>query len=134
MCFNGKLHGQLVDYILGITVHDEAYGILGRYATLLAIEKLFFTNNKTTGIGVGEARGVTLLAAAQAGLPIYEYTPNEIKLAVTGYGRAEKKQVMEMTRMMLKLEKIPKPDDAADALAIALCHAQAAGSLLHGLK
>ena len=94
----------------------------------MAVEKLYFTNNKTTGIGVGEARGVILLAASQSSIPVYEYTPNEIKQAVTGYGKAEKKQVMEMTRLLLNLEKVPKPDDTADALAVAICHAHTSGS------
>ena len=114
-----------------VKIYEDLSYVIGRTKPdVLAIEKLFFTNNKTTGIGVGEARGVTLLAAAQAGLPIYEYTPNEIKLAVTGYGRAEKKQVMELTRMLLNLEKVPKPDDTADALAVAICHAHSASSAL----
>ncbi|MBQ9959685.1 MAG: crossover junction endodeoxyribonuclease RuvC [Oscillospiraceae bacterium] len=114
-----------------VKVYDDLNYVIARTKPdVLAIEKLFFTNNKTTGIGVGEARGVTLLAAAQAGLPIYEYTPNEIKLAVTGYGRAEKKQVMELTRMLLNLEKVPRPDDTADALAVAICHAHSASSKL----
>ena len=100
----------------------------------ISIEELFFNSNAKTAVNVCQARGVILLAATKANIPIFEYTPLQIKQSVTGYGRAEKHQVMDMTRMMLKLEKIPKPDDAADALAIALCHAQAAGSLLHGLK
>ena len=95
-----------------------------------AVEKLYFTNNKTTGIGVAEARGVILLALSQAGVPLYEYTPMQVKQAVTGYGRALKPQVQEMTRRLLKLKAVPKPDDTADALALALCHGQAAGSLL----
>ena len=117
-----------------VKIYEDLNYVIGRTKPdVLAIEKLFSTNNKTTGIGVGEARGVTLLAAAQAGLPIYEYTPNEIKLAVTGYGRAEKKQVMELTRMLLNLEKVPKPDDTADALAVAICHAHSASSALGAL-
>lgn len=105
-------------------IYEDLNYVLGRTKPdVMAIEKLFFTNNKTTGIGVGEARGVVLLAAAQAGLKIHEYTPNEIKNAVTGYGRAEKKQVMELTRMLLDLKELPKPDDTADALAVAICHA-----------
>lgn len=105
-------------------IYDDLNYVLGRTKPdVMAIEKLFFTNNKTTGIGVGEARGVVLLTAAQAGLEIHEYTPNEIKNAVTGYGRAEKKQVMELTRMLLDLKELPKPDDTADALAVAICHA-----------
>lgn len=89
----------------------------------VAIEELFFNTNITTGIAVSEGRGVILLACKQAGLPIFEYTPLQVKQAICGYGRAEKKQVMEMTRRMLNLEKIPRPDDAADALALAICHA-----------
>lgn len=87
-----------------------------------AVEKLFFQKNISTAIAVGQARGVIMLALAQAGLEIGEYTPNEIKLAVTGYGSADKRQVQEMVRVLLSLEKIPKPDDAADALAIAITH------------
>ena len=95
-----------------------------------AVEKLFFINNKTTGIGVAEARGVILLALAQAGVPLFEYTPMQVKQAVTGYGKAQKHQVQEMTRRLLGLPEIPRPDDAADALAMAICHGQAAGSPL----
>ena len=95
-----------------------------------AIEKLYFQNNQKTAIGVAEARGVILLAASKAGVPIYEYTPLQVKTAVTGYGQAEKKQVMEMTKRLLHLKEVPKPDDTADALAIAICHANAAGSQL----
>ncbi|MEI6289949.1 MAG: crossover junction endodeoxyribonuclease RuvC [Chloroflexota bacterium] len=87
-----------------------------------AIEKLYFSQNTTTAIAVGQARGVILLAMAQAGLEIGEYSPNEIKQAVTGYGFAEKRQVQEMVKVLLSLDKIPKPDDAADALAIAITH------------
>ena len=96
----------------------------------VAIEKLYFQNNKTTGIGVAEARGVILLACQKAGARIFEYTPMQVKLAVTGYGQAKKPQVMEMTRRLLGLKNMPKPDDTADALAMAVCHAQAAGSEL----
>ena len=94
----------------------------------MAIEELFFNTNVTTGIGVAQARGIILAAAAKLGVEIFEYTPSQVKQAVVGYGKAEKKQVMEMTRMMLSLKAVPKPDDAADALAIALCHAHTAGS------
>jgi len=87
-----------------------------------AVEKLFFQRNIKTAIAVGQARGVILLALAEAGLSLAEYTPNEVKLAVVGYGNAEKKQVQEMVRIILGLSDIPKPDDAADALAIAICH------------
>jgi crossover junction endodeoxyribonuclease RuvC len=89
---------------------------------VMAIEKLYFNTNQKTAIGVAEARGVILLAAVNAGLSIYEYTPLQVKSAVTGYGQAEKKQVMEMTRQILHLKSVPKPDDAADALAIAIAH------------
>lgn len=87
-----------------------------------AVEKLFFQRNVTTAIAVGQARGVILLALAQAGIAPAEYTPNEIKLAVSGYGSAGKRQVQEMVRMMLALPEIPRPDDAADALAVAITH------------
>ena len=92
----------------------------------VSVEKLYFTNNKTTGIAVAEARGVILLACAQRGVPVYEYTPLQVKSAVTGYGKAEKRQVMDMTRRILHLAEIPKPDDAADALALAICHGHCA--------
>ena len=100
----------------------------------VAVEELFFTNNVTTGIAVAQARGVILLACAQRGLIPAEYTPMQVKQGVVGYGKAEKKQVMEMTRSLLGLKGIPRPDDAADALAIALCHAHTSGSLLSRLK
>jgi crossover junction endodeoxyribonuclease RuvC len=87
-----------------------------------AVEKLFFQRNVSTAIAVGQARGVLLLALSEAGLPVGEYTPNEVKQAVTGYGSADKRQVQEMVRVQLGLDGIPKPDDAADALAIAICH------------
>ena len=97
----------------------------------MAVEELFFTNNVTTGISVAHGRGVILLSAERLGVPIYEYTPIQVKQAVVGYGRAEKRQVMEMTKRLLSLTKIPRPDDAADALAIAICHSRAATSLLN---
>lgn len=90
----------------------------------VSIEKLYYANNAKTVIGVAEARGVILLAARQKGVPIYEYTPLQVKLAVTGYGQAIKTQVQEMTRRLLCLKSVPKPDDTADALALAICHAQ----------
>lgn len=96
----------------------------------MSIEKLYFQTNQKTAIMVAEARGVTLLAAKQAELPIFEYTPLQVKTAVTGYGKAKKAQVMEMTRRLLKLPAVPKPDDTADALAIAICHTQAHGGEL----
>jgi len=87
-----------------------------------AVEQLFFSRNVRTALAVGHARGVVLLALAQAGVPISEYTPLEVKQAVTGYGRAGKQQIQEMIRVLLGLPEIPKPDDAADALAVAICH------------
>lgn len=89
----------------------------------VVVELLFFATNVTTAISVGQARGVVMLAIGQAGLPMFEYTPMQIKQAVTGYGRADKKQIQEMVKMMLGLDGIPKPDDAADGLAIAITHA-----------
>jgi crossover junction endodeoxyribonuclease RuvC len=112
-------------------IYDCVTTLLKKYPIdAVSLEKLFFYNNKTTVIGVAEARGVILLAAEQAGVKVYDYTPNEVKIAVTGYGRALKPQVMEMTRRLLKLPAVPKPDDTADALAMAICHGQATGSTL----
>ena len=96
----------------------------------IAVEELFFSKNITTGIAVAHARGVILYTAERLQIPVYEYTPMQVKQAVVGYGLAEKHQVMDMTRRLLKLKMIPKPDDAADALAIAICHARSATSLL----
>lgn len=96
----------------------------------VAIEELFFGHNVTTGINVAQARGVILLAVQQAGVPIFEYKPMQVKQAVVGYGAASKHQVMDMTKRILHLETVPKPDDAADAVAIALCHARSSTSLL----
>ena len=90
----------------------------------VAVEQLFFSKNVTTALAVGHARGVVLLAAANAGVPIYEYRPMEVKQAISGYGKATKDQMQQMVRLLLHLDDIPRPDDAADALAIALCHAQ----------
>ena len=96
----------------------------------VAVEKLYFKNNQKTAIDVAQARGVILLAIQQAGVPLYEYTPLQVKSAVTGYGLAKKPQVMEMTRRLLALPVVPKPDDTADALAIAICHVQTGGTVL----
>ena len=97
----------------------------------IAVEELFFSNNITTGIAVAHGRGIILLSGHQAGLQIYEYTPLQVKQAVVGYGRADKKQVMDMVRRILSLQAVPRPDDAADAVAIALCHARSATSLIY---
>ena len=96
----------------------------------VAIEELFFGQNVTTGIGVAQSRGVILLAIRQAGLPVYPYKPAQVKQAVVGYGNATKHQVQDMTRRLLHLDKMPKPDDAADAIALAVCHARSSTSLL----
>ncbi len=96
----------------------------------VAIEELFFGQNVTTGIGVAQSRGVILLAIRQAGVPVFQYKPMQVKQAVVGYGNATKHQVQDMTKRLLKLEKLPKPDDAADAIAIALCHGRSSTSLI----
>jgi crossover junction endodeoxyribonuclease RuvC len=112
-------------------IYDALAEVLEKWKPdAVSIEKLYFQNNQKTAIGVAEARGVILLAAKKAGVPIFEYTPLQVKMAVTGYGQAHKPQVMEMTRRLLCLKEVPKPDDTADALAMAICHGQAAGSVL----
>lgn len=98
---------------------------------VMSIEELFFNTNTTTGIAVAHARGVILLAAYQAGVRVFEYTPLQVKQAVVGYGRAEKNQVIDMVRRILNLPSAPKPDDAADAVALAICHARSSTSLLN---
>ena len=97
----------------------------------VAVEELFWGHNITTGIGVSHGRGVILLAVEKAGVELFEYTPMQVKQAVVGYGKAEKRQVMDMTRRLLRLDRLPRPDDAADAIAIALCHARSSTSLLN---
>ncbi|GGG83496.1 crossover junction endodeoxyribonuclease RuvC [Paenibacillus radicis (ex Gao et al. 2016)] len=110
-----------------LQVYDSAVALIDKYKPdAVAIEKLFFNRNVTTAFDVGQARGVIILAAAQRGLPVSEYTPLQVKQAVVGYGKAEKRQVQEMVKMFLKLSAIPKPDDVADALAVAICHAHSA--------
>ena len=112
-------------------IFDGVNELIKRYhPDAIAVEELFFNTNITTGIRVAEARGVILLAAERAGIPISEYTPLQVKQAVVGYGRAEKKQVITMVTMLLGLPKPPKPDDTADALAIAICHAHSGASRL----
>ena len=100
----------------------------------VAIEELFFGQNVTTGIGVAQSRGVILLAIRQAGVPVYSYKPMQVKQAVVGYGNATKHQVQDMTKRLLQLSAMPKPDDAADAIAIALCHARSSTSMLAQLQ
>lgn len=104
-------------------IYNDMISIIDMYnPNCVGIEKLFFNSNHKTAIDVAQARGVIILALSQKNVPIYEYTPLQIKQAITGYGQAEKKQVMEMTRNFLKLKSVPKPDDTADALAVAICH------------
>ncbi len=111
------------------TIYEEAVALITTHKPdAVAIEKLYFKQNVTTGITVAQARGVLSLAAVQADLPIGEFSPTETKLAITGYGKADKKQVQEMIKMLLNLEKIPRPDDAADALGIAICQIHAGPS------
>ena len=115
---------------LGVIYNDMTELLRVANADAVAIEELFFGQNVTTGIKVAQARGVILLAIQQAGLTVYEYKPMQVKQAVVGYGNATKHQVQDMTKRLLHLNAIPKPDDAADAIAIALCHARSATSLL----
>ena len=104
-------------------IHKKLSKIIKKYdPDIAAIEQLFFAKNVKTAISVGEARGVAILAAVEANLPVAEYTPLQVKQSVVGYGRAEKKQVQKMLKILLRLSDVPKPDDAADALAVALCH------------
>ncbi len=108
-----------------VTIYDAVTRLIAEHdPDEVAVEQLFFARNVTTAIAVGQARGVVLLAAAQQGVPVAEYSPSEIKNAIVGYGKADKRQMQEMVRIMLGLESVPQPDDAADALAVALCHAQ----------
>ncbi len=112
-------------------IHRELDGLLTLYhPDAVAVEELFFTNNITTGIAVAEARGVILLTANQHKIPIYEYTPMQVKQSVVGYGKATKAQVMRMVQVILALQNVPKLDDTCDALAIAICHAHTGGSRL----
>ena len=110
-------------------IYDGVAGLLELYRPdAMAVEKLYFNTNQKTAIDVAQARGVVLLAARQKGVPFFEYTPLQVKQSVVGYGRAVKQQIIEMTTRLLNLKKPPKPDDVADALAIAICHAHTAGS------
>ena len=116
-------------------IYDELTALLEKYRPdAMSIEKLFYNSNAKTVIDVSQARGVIMLAAQKCGVPAFEYTPLQVKQSVVGYGRAEKTQVQEMTKMFLHLDSIPKPDDAADALALAICHGHSSGSLILGLN
>ena len=113
-------------------IYDDMRELIGMFKPdAVSIEELFFNTNITTGIAVAHGRGVILLACEKAGVKAYEYTPLQVKQAVVGYGRAEKKQVMEMVKRLCGLSAAPKPDDAADAVALALCHARSSTSLLN---
>ena len=104
-------------------IFDALTGIISEHTPdVVAMEQLFFARNTTTALAVGQARGVALLAAEKSGLTVYEYKPAEVKLAIAGYGNADKRQIQEMVRTILSLDEIPRPDDAADALAVAICH------------
>jgi crossover junction endodeoxyribonuclease RuvC len=106
-----------------LSIDQDLGALIERYKPdVVAVEELFFARNVTTALIVGQARGVAILSAARAGVPVREYKPMEVKLAVTGYGRAPKAQVQEMVRLLLNLDHVPKPDDAADAVAVAVCH------------
>lgn len=108
-----------------LRLHDELLGIIREYRPeVMVVEKLFFARNVTNALTVGQARGVAMLTAAENGIPVVEYTPAEVKQAVAGYGNASKEQIQEMVRLILGLDEKPTPDDAADALAVALCHVQ----------
>ena len=113
-------------------IYNDLGDVIGAFKPdCVSVEELFFNTNITTGIAVAHGRGVILLACYKANLPIYEYTPLQVKQAVAGYGRAEKKQVMEMVKRICGLRAVPKPDDAADAVALAICHARSSTSLLN---
>ena len=106
-----------------LEIFNEIASLFEKYKPeVIAVEKLFFSKNVTNGLSVSEARGVIFLAAQQHNIPIFEYTPNQVKQAITGSGKADKKQMQEMIKRLLDLDEIPKPDDAADGLSIALCH------------
>lgn len=119
---------------LEIIYNDMCYLFAKYKPEVMSMEKLFYNSNQKTVIDVAQARGVITLAAQMNNKDIFEYTPLQVKQSVTGYGRAEKKQVMEMTRSILNLPEVPKPDDTADALAMAICHAHCSGSAIGKLN
>ncbi|MCR4925443.1 MAG: crossover junction endodeoxyribonuclease RuvC [Clostridiales bacterium] len=122
----GEPFNERLEYI-----YDELCALMEKYKPqFMSIEKLFYNTNAKTVIDVAQARGVTMLAAQKHNLSVYEYTPLQVKQSVVGYGRAEKKQVQQMTATILNLEAVPKPDDTADAIAMAICHAHSSGSSL----
>lgn len=118
-----------------LEIYNDLCYILDKFKPdFMAIERLYFTSNQKTAIDVAQARGIVLLAARQRNIQVFEYTPLQVKQSVTGYGKAIKKQVQEMTTRILKLSEIPKPDDTADALAIAICHAHSYNSQLSNYR
>lgn len=127
-CWRTPAHTPMSERLLTLYNEIEAY-IKEKQPNYVAVEELFFNRNTTTAISVGQARGIVLLAAAQSGIPVYEYTPLQVKQAVAGYGRADKVQIQQMVKALLGLQEIPKPDDTADALAIAICHAHSVSLL-----
>ena len=117
------------------SIYDDMTELFNKYRPdCISIEKLYFNTNTTTAIEVAEARGVILLAAKNCQIPVFEYTPLQVKVAITGYGKAEKRQVIEMVKSFLALNKAPKPDDTADALALAICHGHSSGSMFGQLS
>lgn len=116
-------------------IYSDMQTLINNYRPdCLSIEKLYFNTNTTTAIDVAQARGVILLSARKSNVDVYEYTPLQVKQSITGYGRAEKHQVMEMVKTLLQLNSVPKPDDTADALALAICHGHCSGSLYSKFK
>jgi crossover junction endodeoxyribonuclease RuvC len=123
-CFETLSTDELPHRLL--LIHQAVSGLIAEHQPeLVGVERLFFNRNVQTAFAVGQARGVVLLAAAEAGVPVFEYGPHEVKMAVTGYGRADKAQVQRMVQVVLGMDVLPKPDDAADALAVAICLAHA---------
>jgi len=121
-CWRTPAHTPLAERLL--MLYEEIDAFLSTHTPdQMAVEELFFSNNAKTALAVGQARGVVLLAGARRGIPIYEYTPLQVKQAVAGYGKADKNQVQQMVKSLLGLNEIPRPDDAADALGLAICHA-----------
>jgi len=124
-CITTPAHSPLTERL--VTLHEKLNDTIKEFKpNEISVEEVFFSRNVKTAISVAHARGVILLAAAKANLAVGEYTPPQIKLAVTGYGKADKKQMQQMVKTLLHLDKIPKPDDAADALAVAICHLHSA--------
>ena len=112
-------------------IYDELTALIEKHhPEAMSVEKVFYNNNAKTVIDVSQARGVIMLAAQKCRIPVFEYTPLQVKQSVVGYGRAEKKQIQDMTKRILNLESVPKPDDTADALAMAICHGHSSGSLM----